>query len=68
MTGRSTLLLLLIAVAVMAQDEAASPVLTLTEANFDDALKDYPFLFVKFYTPWCTHCKKLAPIFIEMGH
>merc|ERR1712113_100348 len=52
-------LFLLAAFAVASADD--SDVLTLTDATYDQALKDNQFIFIKFYAPWCGHCKKLAP-------
>ncbi|CAI5488771.1 unnamed protein product [Closterium sp. Naga37s-1] len=53
---------LLLAVPRSAADGAEnSDVLELTPANFHDHVGGDSVVFVKFYTPWCGHCQRLAP-------
>eukprot|EP00483_Globobulimina_turgida_P004702 UN04711 len=35
----------------------------LTDATWDDTVTTSGIWMVKFYAPWCGHCKKYAPIF-----
>jgi protein disulfide isomerase family A protein 3 len=49
-------------------DYNEGPVLVAVGKNFDEIVTDNgKDTFIEFYAPWCGHCKKLAPIFDELG-
>lgn len=35
--------------------------------NFAEIVNQDKDVLIEFYAPWCGHCKKLAPIFDELG-
>lgn len=42
-------------------------VVVLTDANFDDFMAKHEWVFVKYYAPWCGHCKSMAPAYSELA-
>lgn len=44
-----------------------SHVLILTEETLPQAIEQFPLLLVKFFAPWCGHCKTLAPTYKQLA-
>jgi len=47
--------------------EHKDQVCTLTKGNFDDFIKKHKHVFVKFYAPWCGHCKSMAASYAKLA-
>jgi len=49
-------------------DNSANVVKVAVAKNFDELVtKSEKDVLVEFYAPWCGHCKKLTPIYDELG-
>lgn len=47
--------------------DSANGVSALTDSNFDSFVKEHPHVFVKFFAPWCGHCKSMAESYAALA-
>ncbi|GBG29506.1 Protein disulfide isomerase, putative [Hondaea fermentalgiana] len=58
----------LVAAATLPGAARADDVVSLTPSNFDDiVVNSGKNTFVKFFAPWCGHCKRMAPDYVSLA-
>jgi len=48
-------------------DNETSPVVKLVYKNYNEYFAKGTPIFVKYYAPWCGHCKSMAPDWVKLG-
>ncbi|KYR00125.1 protein disulfide isomerase [Tieghemostelium lacteum] len=49
------------------EEDEDSKVAKLTEDTFQEFVTEHDLVLIKFYAPWCGHCKKLAPDYKKLA-
>lgn len=49
------------------EEQGAGEVITLVGKNFNKIVTEDKNLLIKFYAPWCGHCKSMMPAYIELA-
>jgi thiol-disulfide isomerase/thioredoxin len=67
-------LLFLIALNILSEEKTNKWGLTetdgagvLNQSNFESFINEHPLVFVKFYAPWCGHCKSMIPAYKSLN-
>ncbi|KAG2441516.1 hypothetical protein HXX76_003138 [Chlamydomonas incerta] len=56
-----------LAVSAFASEFTSPHVAHLTSTNYEEQTGDGKVYFIKYYAPWCGHCKRLANTWKELG-
>uniref|UniRef100_A0A0G4HSF3 protein disulfide-isomerase n=1 Tax=Chromera velia CCMP2878 TaxID=1169474 RepID=A0A0G4HSF3_9ALVE len=59
--------LVFLSLVLLSSPSRASDIVNLSADNFDSVVDGSKFVFVKFFAPWCGHCKAMAPAWDQLA-